>query len=137
VTSVLLELVRHKTWATRKFIELCQSLDTALVDATSPGTYGTIRQTLVHLVNADRNYFRRISGEEPWDKMGEQTTDLQTVAAQYLEIATHWESLAEDASVADRVLFYPASCQPATSPGSVSEGPASSAVTTTVPFIQE
>jgi len=61
----------------------------------------------VHLVNADRNYFRRISGEEPWDKMDEQTTDLQTVAAQLLEIATHWESLAEDASVADRDLFYP------------------------------
>jgi uncharacterized damage-inducible protein DinB len=84
MTSVLLELVRHKTWATRKFIELCQSLDTALVDATSPGTYGTIRQTLVHLVNADRNYFRRISGEEPWDKM---TSRLPTCRRSPLSIS--------------------------------------------------
>src|SRR5262252_8902363 len=43
MTSVLLELVRHKTWATRKLIALCQSVDPALIDATSPGTYGTIR----------------------------------------------------------------------------------------------
>ena len=107
MTSVLLELVRHKTWATRKLVELCQSLDPALVDATSPGTYGTIRQTLVHLVNADRNYFRRISGEEPWARIDEQTTELQTVAARFLEIATQWESLAQETSVADRDLFYP------------------------------
>lgn len=107
MTSVLLELVRHKTWATRKVIELCQSLDPALVDATSPGTYGTIRQTLVHLVNADRNYFRRLNGEEPWAKMDEQTTDLQTVAVRFLEIAPQWETLAQDASIADRDLFYP------------------------------
>jgi uncharacterized damage-inducible protein DinB len=107
MTSVLLELVRHKTWATRKLVELCQSLDPALVDATSPGTYGTIRQTLVHLVNADRNYFRRIGGDQPWDRMDEQTTDLPTVAARFLEIAPQWESLAQDASVADRDLLYP------------------------------
>jgi len=107
MTSVLLELVRHKTWATAKLIELCDSLDPALADATSPGTYGTIRQTLVHLVNADRSYFRRISGEEPWDRMDEQTTDLQTVAQRFLEIAPRWELLAQDASLADRDLFYP------------------------------
>jgi hypothetical protein len=55
MTSVLLELIRHKTWATQKLIALCQSLDPAMVDATVPGTYGTSRKTPVHLVNADRN----------------------------------------------------------------------------------
>jgi uncharacterized damage-inducible protein DinB len=107
MTSVLFELVRHKTWATRKLIQLCESLDPSVVEATSPGTYGTIRQTLVHLVNADRNYFRRLNGEEPWEKMDEHTTDLQTIAARFLEIATQWELLAQDASVADRDLHYP------------------------------
>ena len=64
MTSVLLVLVRHKTWATQKLIALCQSVDPALIDATTPGTYGTIRSTLVHLVNADRNYYRRLCGEQ-------------------------------------------------------------------------
>ena len=107
MTSVLLELVRHKTWATRKLIDLCESLDPALVDATSPGTYGTIRQTLVHMANADRNYYRRLIAKEPWEKMDEQSTDLHTIAERFFEIAAQWESLAEDASLADRDLFYP------------------------------
>lgn len=107
MTSVLLELVRHKTWATRKLIALCKSVDPALIDATTPGTYGTIRSTLVHLVNADRNYFRRLCGEQPWDRMDEQNTDLATVADRFNEIETKWESLAADASLADRDLQYP------------------------------
>jgi hypothetical protein len=32
MTTVLLELIRHKTWATRKLLALCQSLDPALVE---------------------------------------------------------------------------------------------------------
>ncbi len=107
MTSVVVELVRHKTWATRKLIELCESLDPALVDATSPGTYGTIRQTLAHLVNADRNYFRRLSVQEPWARMDELSSVLRTVAERFLEIAPGWESLAQDDSLPDRDLFYP------------------------------
>lgn len=74
MTSVLLELIRHKTWATHKLFALCQSLDPAMVDTTAPGTYGTIRKTLVHMVNADRNYYRRLRGEQPWEGMDEDTT---------------------------------------------------------------
>jgi uncharacterized damage-inducible protein DinB len=107
MTSVLLELVRHKTWATQKLIALCQSVDPALIDATTPGTYGTIRSTLVHLVNADRNYYRRLCGEQPWERMDEETTDLQTVADRFAEIASRWQSLAADSALADRDLQYP------------------------------
>ena len=72
-----------------------------------PGTYGTIRSTLVHLANADRNYYRRLCGEQPWQRMSEETTDLQTVAHRFGEIATEWEALAADAALADRDLHYP------------------------------
>ena len=107
MSSVELELVRHKTWATRNLIALCQSVDPKLIDATTPGTYGTIRSTLVHLVNADRNYYRRLCGEQPWERMDEQRTDLQTVGDRFSEIATEWEALAADSSLADRDLQYP------------------------------
>jgi uncharacterized damage-inducible protein DinB len=107
MTTVLLELVRHKTWATRKLFALCQSLDPALVDATSPGTYGTIRKTLVHMVNADRSYYRRLHGEEPWPRMDEDTTQLATLVERFDELAPGWETLAQDDSVADRDLHYP------------------------------
>jgi uncharacterized damage-inducible protein DinB len=107
MTTVLLELVRHKTWATRKLIALCQSVEPALIDATTPGTYGTIRSTLVHLVNADRNYYRRLCAQQPWERMHEETTDLQTVADRFEEIAAQWESLAADSSLAEHDLEYP------------------------------
>jgi uncharacterized damage-inducible protein DinB len=107
MTSVLLELIRHKTWATHKLIALCQSLDPAMVDATAPGTYGTIRKTLVHLVNADRNYYRRLCGEQPWERMDEDTTELGPLVERFDEVVAGWESLAQDAALADRDLLYP------------------------------
>jgi uncharacterized damage-inducible protein DinB len=107
MTSVLLELIRHKTWATRKLIGLCQSVDPAMVDTGASGTYGTIRKTLVHMVNADRNYYRRLRGEQPWERMDEDTTELETLAERFDELVAGWESLAQDATLADRDLQYP------------------------------
>jgi uncharacterized damage-inducible protein DinB len=107
MTTVLLELIRHKTWATHKLIALCQSLDPAMVDATAPGTYGSIRKTLVHLVNADRNYYRRLCGEQPWERMDEDTTELETLIARFDEVVAGWEVLAQDDGLPDRDLLYP------------------------------
>jgi hypothetical protein len=50
MNEALVELFRHKTWATLLLIEACQGLDEEMLDATTPGTYGTIRDTLHHLV---------------------------------------------------------------------------------------
>jgi uncharacterized damage-inducible protein DinB len=57
MTGTLLELFRHKTWATLRLIEYCQGLTDEHLDATIPGTFGTIRETLRHLVGADEGYF--------------------------------------------------------------------------------
>ena len=57
MTGALLELYRHKTWATLRLIEHCQTLGDQILDATIPGTYGTIHETLQHLVRAEEGYF--------------------------------------------------------------------------------
>jgi hypothetical protein len=57
MTNALLELYRHKTWATLRLIEHCQRLDDKDLDATIPGTYGTIRDTLRHLVDSEEGYY--------------------------------------------------------------------------------
>jgi len=44
--GALLQLLRHKTWSTLNLIEHCGGLETAHLDATMPGTYGTIPATL-------------------------------------------------------------------------------------------
>jgi uncharacterized damage-inducible protein DinB len=53
MNAALLELFRHKTWATLRLIEYCQSLDDEHLDATIPGTHGTNRETLRHLVESE------------------------------------------------------------------------------------
>jgi uncharacterized damage-inducible protein DinB len=50
MNGALLSMYRHKTWATLRLIEHCQGLADDHLDATIPGTYGTIRDTLRHLV---------------------------------------------------------------------------------------
>src|SRR2546427_417893 len=50
MNEALLVLYRHKTWATLALIDFCKGVDDAVLDATTPGTYGTIRDTLRHLV---------------------------------------------------------------------------------------
>ena len=57
MTGTLLELFRHKTWATLRLIEYCQGLADEHLDATIPGTFGTIRETLRHLVGSEEGYF--------------------------------------------------------------------------------
>jgi uncharacterized damage-inducible protein DinB len=50
MNGALLSMYRHTTWATLRLIEHCQGLADDHLDATIPGTYGTIRDTLRHLV---------------------------------------------------------------------------------------
>jgi hypothetical protein len=56
MSGALLELYRHKTWATLRLIEHCQGLADEHLDATIAGTFGTIRETLRHLVEGELGY---------------------------------------------------------------------------------
>jgi len=99
-TSVLLELLHHKTWATLRLIEYCQSLAPEHLDATSPGTYGSIRDTLRHLLRSDEGYFRGVTGED----LGEFPNEagLGALAERYRALAKRWESVMQDPTAPDR-----------------------------------
>lgn len=56
------ELFRFNLWSTRGLIARCSELDDDILDATAPGTYGSIRQTLVHLLGAEQRYVALLSG---------------------------------------------------------------------------
>jgi uncharacterized damage-inducible protein DinB len=112
VSDTLLELYRHKTWATLRLIEYCQKLDDEHLDATIAGTFGSIRQTLRHLVGADEGYFsiltrKRLS--EPLSdgvvKLGDLPdgpVPLDELAKRIRALGPRWELLAQDADVAHR-----------------------------------
>jgi uncharacterized damage-inducible protein DinB len=60
-----LEMLRHNNWANLGLIEFIASLPQEVLDATAPGTYGRIRETLVHLVAAQERYTMTLSGKSP------------------------------------------------------------------------
>lgn len=63
--STLVELIRHNNWANAQVIAACQALDADQLAAAAPGAYGTIRDTLEHIIRAEADYVGRITGDRP------------------------------------------------------------------------
>jgi uncharacterized damage-inducible protein DinB len=59
------DLARHHVWATETLLDFCATLDDATLLAVVPGTYGSILDTLRHLVDSDVSYIYRLTGA--WD----------------------------------------------------------------------
>jgi uncharacterized damage-inducible protein DinB len=107
MNDVLLELYRHKTWATLRLIEHCQGLDDAHLDVTIPGTYGTIRDTLRHLVGAEERYFWELTGDRLAEPFPAGPVSLAELAARIRRLGPRWEILAQDADAPRRAITTP------------------------------
>jgi uncharacterized damage-inducible protein DinB len=102
MNGALLELYRHKTWATLRLIEYCKGLDSEDLDATMPGTFGTIRDTLRHLVDADEGYFADVTGERLPEPLADAPVAMDELAARVRRLGPRWEVLARDADAQGR-----------------------------------
>lgn len=67
--SLIVDLFRHNTWANLKLLEVCEGLSDEQLDASVPGTYGSIRDTLLHIVRAEVNYVSRVTGQLPGEPL--------------------------------------------------------------------
>ncbi|HET8631848.1 MAG TPA: DinB family protein [Thermomicrobiales bacterium] len=65
MTSLLVKLYEHNRWANRRAAEACAGLTDAQLDATVPGTAGTVRNTLMHIAGAEQRYVMLLSGRQP------------------------------------------------------------------------
>lgn len=89
------DLFRHNTWANLKLLTACEALGEEPLNANIPGTYGSIRDTLRHIVRAEVSYVARVTGRLPGEppKEGEQPTidalkhDAQWCGEQLLQMA--------------------------------------------------
>lgn len=81
-------LFRHNVWANLKLLEACSDLEDSVLDAEVPGTYGSIRSTLIHIVRAEASYYGRVTGEKPdrsgWGEV--PSIEQLTVAARHTGI---------------------------------------------------
>ena len=63
--STLVELIRYNNWANGQVLAACQELAAGQLAAAAPGTYGTIRDTLEHIIRAEADYVGRMTGDRP------------------------------------------------------------------------
>ncbi len=71
MNEALAEFFKHNLWANLRLLNACTPLNDAQLDASAPGTYGSVRDTLVHLVGAEQRYVARLRGQDPEDTVRE------------------------------------------------------------------
>jgi uncharacterized damage-inducible protein DinB len=60
-TSLLADAFGHHVWATARLLDACADLTPGQLDTNVPGTFGSIIDTLRHLVGADASYLSLLS----------------------------------------------------------------------------
>jgi uncharacterized damage-inducible protein DinB len=83
--------LRHNAWATGQVLEFCRGLDERTLNATVPGTYGTILATLRHIINCEIDSLERLLGREQSDPWQLGATGLDVLTEQAARLATDWE----------------------------------------------
>lgn len=87
--SVLADAFGHHVWATVQLIDACLPLTDEQLATTVPGTYGSILDTMRHLVGADASYLAVLSGGET-AAVDEETLDLAAMRAVMEGNGPHW-----------------------------------------------
>ena len=64
-TSVMITLFAHNAWANLKLLDFCERLSDEQLDATAIGGFGSMRDTLQHIVGAEVSYVERVNGKLP------------------------------------------------------------------------
>lgn len=72
--DLIADFYRQNEWANLALIDACRGLTDEQLDATAEGTYGSIRDTLRHIVSSECAYayrlgdasIERIGSDDPW-----------------------------------------------------------------------
>jgi uncharacterized damage-inducible protein DinB len=93
--STLADAFEHHTWATLRLIDACLPLGPEQLATEAPGTYGSIINTMRHMVGADSWYLHRLSGEryQPIDEADEAKMDLAELRAAMERQAAAWPDI--------------------------------------------
>jgi uncharacterized damage-inducible protein DinB len=73
MSQILTRIFRHHLWANSTLLDACEELEDVALDATAVGTYGTVRDTLVHLFAAEERYLRAMIDYDPGEPLREGT----------------------------------------------------------------
>jgi uncharacterized damage-inducible protein DinB len=92
-SPLLADAFGHHVWATVRVLDACAALDDGQLATTVPGTYGSIIDTLRHLVGGDVFYLDVLRGGEP-EPFNEAGSDIHTLRAVMEAHDPTWQRLA-------------------------------------------
>jgi uncharacterized damage-inducible protein DinB len=95
--SDLAVLIEYDNWATEKLAKFCAALSPAQLELTTPGTMGTVKATLIHLVGAKERYAAALRGTPPPDDAVRETTtqDVGQVVARVAKLSEWFRGFAK------------------------------------------
>lgn len=99
----LTDLYAYNAWADAQVFAICLQANTARMEAEAPGTYGTLTDTLKHMVQVEDVYLRMLRSE-PREAMGPRDAylahDLAWFKQRAAEIGTAYLELIANAQPA-------------------------------------
>lgn len=66
----LAEIFKYNRWANLQLLNVCRSLTDERLDTRAPGTSGTVRELLMHVVGGQQAFVARTSGRHPEGGLG-------------------------------------------------------------------
>jgi uncharacterized damage-inducible protein DinB len=85
----------HHIWATQRVIDACLALEPAQLETAVPGTYGSIIDTVRHLVASDCGYLFALTGGRT-SEIEEAEMDLAALRTTVEGNGTAWTALLAD-----------------------------------------
>lgn len=92
VTPILADAFRHHVWATLRLIDVCAELRPEQLETSAQGTYGSILETMRHLVGADASYLFVLS-DGRYPEVEEADMDLAALRAVMERDGPGWDEV--------------------------------------------
>jgi uncharacterized damage-inducible protein DinB len=74
VTTGLPDFFRYNLWANLRLLDTCSQLSDSQLDVITTGTFGSVRETLMHLFASEEGYARHVTGASPTPALRGLTT---------------------------------------------------------------
>jgi uncharacterized damage-inducible protein DinB len=108
----LIDGFRYHIWATRELLAVCRELSDEQLDATAVGAYGSIIDTMRHIISPEAGSVARLTGVQPswnhsWDTSEQDTSDLDELSRRVDELEEHWMRFLSTPVDAERTFMIP------------------------------
>jgi uncharacterized damage-inducible protein DinB len=100
MTTSFMGFIQYNNWANQRLLRACQNMSEEQLATMIPGAYGTIRNTLEHIIKAETYYLSLLTGSYPqppfkWEdrpNLTKMTTYATQVGEALVEMAQRTQS---------------------------------------------